>query len=86
MRIRLECGWGGAPSIRRLFRDEKGIPAILEFLAATKVGKLPCQSQLVGGPEVNEQDLEVISLQVQDDGENGTGISSSEEDGPGPPL
>ena len=43
-RIRLECGWGGAPSIRRLFRDEKGVPAILEFLATTKVGKMPCQA------------------------------------------
>ena len=31
-RGRLDCGWGGAPSSRRLFRDEKAVPAILEPL------------------------------------------------------
>ena len=85
-RIRLECGWGGAPSIRRLFRDEKGAPAILEFPADTRVGKMPSQIQLAGGPEFNDEDPEVISLQVQDGEENETGISSSEEDGSCPPL
>ena len=86
-RIRLECGWGGAPSIRKLFRDEKAVPAILEFLADTRVGKMPSQIQLAGGPEAYDEDLDTISLQVQGEEENGTGISSSEEeDGPGPPL
>ena len=86
-RIRLDCGWGGAPSIRRLFRDEKGVPAVLEFLRDTRVGKMPSQVQLAGGPEVEEEDLEVISLLVQGEEEQGTGVSSSEEeDGPGPPL
>ena len=86
-RIRLECSWGGAQTIRRLFRDEKGVPAVLEFLADTRVGKMPSQIQLAGGPEVEEEDLEVISLLVQGEEEYGTGINSSEEeDGPGPPL
>ena len=85
-RIRLDCGWGGAPSIRRLFRDEKGVPAVLEFLRDTRVGKTPSQIQLAGGPEVEEEDLEIISLLVQGEEEQGTGVSSSEEDGSGPPL
>ena len=83
-RIRLDRGWGGAPSIRRLFRDEKAVPAILEFLGDTRAGKIPGPIQLAGGPE---EDLEVISLLVQGEEEQGTDVSSSEEeDGPGPPL
>ena len=70
-----------------LFRDEKGVPAILEFLADTRVGTMPSQIQLAGGPEVDDNGPEVISLQVQGGEENETEISSSEEeDGPGPPL
>ena len=86
-RIRLGCGWGGTPSIRRLFRDERAVPAILEFLGVTRVGKMPGLIQLAGGPDIGEEDLEVISLLVQGEGKEETGVSSSEEeDGPGPPL
>ena len=40
-RARLDSGWGGAPSVRRLFGDERNVKAILEFLERTKVGKMP---------------------------------------------
>ena len=40
---------------------------------------------MAGGPDLEEEELEGFSLQAQ--GEEGTGMSSSEEeDGPGPPL
>ena len=86
-RIRLYCGWGGAPSTRRLFRDERAVPTILEFLEDTGVGKMPGRILLAGGPDLEEEDLKSVSLQIQGGGEEGTGvISSEEEDGPGPPL
>ena len=86
-RIRLDCGWGGAPSIRRLFGDERAVPAILEFLEDTRVGRMPGRTLLAGGPDLEEEELECFSLQVQGEGEEGAGVSSSEEeDGPGPPL
>ena len=86
-RVRMETGWGGAPSIRRLFGSEKNVKVILEFLADTKVGKMPGRILLAGGPDLEEEELDSVSLQVMD----GTGIdseisSSEEEDGPGPPL
>ena len=82
----LDCGWGGAPPIRRLFRDEGAVSAILEVLGGTRVGKMADRILLVGGSDLEEQDLECVSLQVQGEGEEGTGASSSEEeDGPGPP-
>ena len=65
------------------------VPNNLEFmkLADTRVGTMPSQIQLARGPEVDDDNPEVISLQVQGGEENETGISSSEEeDGPGPPL
>ena len=63
------------------------VKAILEFLEGTKVGKMPGQVLLAGGPNLEEEELEVFSLQVLSEEENETGISSSEEeDGPGPPL
>ena len=36
------CEWGArrAPSVRLLFRDERTIPAILEFPEKTRVGKV----------------------------------------------
>ena len=41
---------------------------------------------MVGGPDL-EEELEFLSLQAQGGEEEGTEISSSEEeDGPGPPL
>ena len=86
-RIRLDCGWGRAPSIRRLFGNERAVPAILEFLEDTSVGKMPGRILLAGGPDLEEGELECVSLQVLGEGEEGTGVSSSEEeDGPAPPL
>ena len=81
-RVRIDCGWGGAPSIRRLFGDERAVPAILED---TRVGKIPDRVLLAGGPDLKEEDLGCLSLRAKGE-ESGTGLSSSEEeDGPGPP-
>ena len=82
----MESGWGGAPSIRRLFGDKRNVPAILEFLRKTRVGKMPSRVLLAGGPDLEEEELDGFSLQVLEE-EIETEVSSSvEEDGPGPPL
>ena len=57
-RIRLNCEWGGAPSIRRLFGDERAVPAILGFLEDTRVGKMPGRILLAGVPDLEEEELE----------------------------
>ena len=86
-RVRLESGWGGAPSIHRLFGDERNVKAILEFLEGTKVGKMPGRILLAGGPDLEEEELGGFSLQVLDEEGDETGISSGgDEDGPGPPI
>ena len=86
-RVRAETGWGGAPGIRKLFGDERNVKAILEFLEATKVGKMPGRVLLAGGPDLEEEDLEGFSLQVLGEEEIDTEVSSSgDEDGPGPPI
>ena len=85
-KVRTDTGWGGAPSIRRLFGDERNAKAILHFLEKTKVGKMPGRILLRGGPDLEEEELDEFSLRST--GEDGmeTQISSSEEeDGPGPP-
>ena len=85
--VRLESGLGGAPSIRRLFGDERNVLAILEFLEDTKVGKLPSRVLLAGGPDLEEEELDGFTLQALGEEVNETGVSSiEEEDGPGPPL
>ena len=86
-KVRIETGEGGAPSIRKLFGDERNFKAILEFLERTKVGKMPGRVLLAGGPDLEEEELEGFSLQVLGEEEDETEVSSSEEeDGPGPPL
>ena len=41
---------------------------------------------MTGGPDLEDEELEVVSLVAPDEDE-GSGLSSSEEeDGPGPPL
>ena len=55
-RVRADSGWGGAPSVRRLFGDERNAKAILEFLEGTKVGKMPSRILLAGGPDVEEEE------------------------------
>ena len=87
--MELECEWGGAraSSVRRLFGDERAVAAILEFLENTRVGKMPGRILLAGGPDLEEEELEGFSLQVQGEDEVGTGSGSSEgEPGPGHPL
>ena len=84
--MRAETGEGGAPSIRKLFGNEKNTRAILEFLEKTKVGKMPGRVLLAGGPDLEEEELEGFSLQVSG-GEVETEVSSSgDENGPGPPV
>ena len=66
------------------FWDERAVPAILED---TRDGKMPSRIFLAGGPDLEEEELEGFSLQVQGEDKEGTGLSpSEEEDGPGPPL
>ena len=86
-RDKADSGWGGAPSIRRLFGDGRNEKSILEFLEKTRVGKMPSRVLLAGGPDLEEEELEGFSLQALGEEEEETEISSSEEeDGPGPPL
>ena len=85
-KVRLETGWGGAPSIRRLFGDERNMKAILEFLETTKVGKMPSRVLLAGGPDLEEEELEGFSLQVLGEEVETEVSSSGDEDGPGPPI
>ena len=48
---------------------------------------MPGRILLAGGPDLEQEELEGFSLQVQGEGEEGTGMNSSEEgDGPGSPL
>ena len=54
-RIRLDCGWSGAPTVRRLFGDERATPAVLEFLEDTMVGKMPGHILMAGGPDLEEE-------------------------------
>ena len=85
-RIRIDCEWGGAPSRRFLFGNERAVPTILEFPERTKVGKMPGRNLLAGSPDLEEEELETLSLQAVGEEEGGSDISSSEEeDGPGPP-
>ena len=84
--VRLETGHGGAPSIRRLFGDERNVNAILEFLEKTKVGKMPSRILLAGGPDLEEEELESLSLQGPDEEVETEVSSSGDEDGPGPPI
>ena len=85
-KVRADSGWEGAPSVRRLFGDERNVGAILDFLEETRVGKMLGRVLLAGGPDLEEEELDGFSLQVLEE-ENETEISSSEEeDGPGPTL
>ena len=85
-KVRLETGWGGAPSIRKLFADERNVKAILRFLEKTKVGKMPSRILLAGGPDLEEEELEGFSLQVSDGSGDTEDSLSGDEDGPGPPI
>ena len=72
--------------MRTLFGDARATAVILELLESTRVGRMPGQVLMAGGPDVEEENLETIEMWAPEK-ENETGISESEEeDGPGPPL
>lgn len=81
-RVERDCEWESprAPSVRLLFQDERAIPAILEFLESTRVGRMPGLA-LFGAVE-DESDLEEINLEPSQEGWDGL---EEEEGGPGPP-
>ena len=56
MRVKADCEWKGphASSVRTLFNDPRAIPAVLEFLEDTKVGRMPSQVLLGGGIEMDD--------------------------------
>ena len=85
-RVRKDCEWRGAPSVRFLFGNDKAIPSVLEFLEKTRVGKMPGRILMAGGPDLEEEDLGTLSLRVEEEEEGSEVSSSEEEDGPGPPL
>ena len=58
-RVEEDCEWGGprAQSVRLLFRDVRAIPALLEFFEDTRVGRIPGQVLLAGGPDLDEEEM-----------------------------
>ena len=76
-----ECEGGPrAPSARGLFRDPRAIPAVLDFLRDTRVGKMP-GLEIYGIQEDElgqEMELWAEDGSVSEDGQE-------EEGGPGPP-
>ena len=62
-------GWGTIDPTA--FRDERAVPAVLEFLEDNRVGKMPGRILLAGGPDLEEEELEGFSLQVQGGGRGG---------------
>ena len=70
-----------------MFNNEKNVRAILEFFEETKVGKMPGQVLLAGGPDLEEEEMEGFSLRVLEEEDAESEVSSSkEEESPGPPL
>ena len=79
-----DCEWGGPRALSvRLFRDGRAMPALLEFLEDTRVGRVPGRVLFAGGPDLDEKEMEELELWATDEG-GGSDISSEEEDGPGP--
>ena len=71
-----DYGGGGAPSVRRLFNDARAMPAVLDFLEGTRVGKMPGRVLLAGGPDAEEDEMEEITLWAPVEEEEGTEVSS----------
>ena len=84
-KVRAETGEGVAPLVRKLFR-EKNTKAILEFLEGSKVGKIPSRVLPAGGADLEEEELEGVSLLVSDEDVETEISSSGDEDRPGPPV
>ena len=72
--------------VRALIGDPRATPALLEFLADTRVGRMPSQVQVQprGGGERDEEGLGVAELETLEEGLGDE--ESEEEDGPGPPI
>ena len=80
-KIEAECEGGPrAPSVRGLFRDPRAIPAVLDFLRDTRVGRMPGLE--VHGIQEDELGREV-ELWAED--EDASDEDQEEEGGPGPP-
>ena len=75
-----------SPIFRALFSNQRVTPALLEFLADTRVGRMPSQVQVQprGGGESNKEGLGVTELEAPEEGLGDE--MSEEEDGPGPLL
>ena len=82
-KVERDCKWRTrrAPSVRLLFRDERAIPAILEFPEKTRVGKM--SGLALSRVEESESGLNEIEMWLDEDGEE-LG-SEGDEGGPGPP-
>ena len=80
-----DCGRTGASPIHHI-NDPRATPAALGFLEDTRVGNVPGRILMAGGPDLEEEELEVLSLMAPEE-EEGTDVSASEkEDGLGPPI
>ena len=78
-RVEAECEGGPrAPSVRRLFRDPRATPALLDFLRDTSVGRMPGLAMY----GVREEDL---GREVELWAEEESLESEGEEGVPGPP-
>ena len=71
-----DCGWGGpsAPSVCLLFRDARAIPALLEFLEDTRVGRMPGWVLLASGLDLNEDEIEEVELRAPEEKEDRTSV------------
>ena len=80
-----DCEWGGprAPSVQLSFRDARATPALLEFFEDTRMGRMLGRVLLLGGSDLDEEEMEEVELWAPEE-EEGSDISS-EEDVPCPP-
>ena len=78
-KVEAECEGGPrAPSVRRLFRDPRATPAVLDLLRDTRVGRMPG----LGLYGVREDELgKDVELWADEE----SSAEEEEEGGPGPP-
>ena len=78
-RVEAECEGGPrAPSVRRLFRDPRATPAVLDFLRDTRVGKMP-------GLELHGVREDELGRDMELWADEESSAEEEEEGGPGPP-
>ena len=63
-RMRADCERVGAPSIRHISNDPRATPAALELLEDRRVGIMPGRILMAGGPDLEGEDLDVLSLRA----------------------